>query len=358
MVRISQRELQSTMVAYPNERGKLKWLTKPVKRPAASAAERQLQEDVLKTLLYFDIFDFPLRLPEISQYLPTDTVALADLRHACSLLTFRNLVSEKDGYYFLRERPHTIVEARLEKERRARRVWPVASLVARMVGLFPFVKGVFISGELSKGVASKNSDIDFYIVTAPRRVWIVRSICAVFKRVFLLNSRRFFCYNHIVSDECFEVSEKSLYAAMELVTLVPMWNKGLYEAILGSNPWVATYLPNWRNQRKLPQSRSFNMPVLERLLGRLIASQTLDDIDEHLRRRWAKAWNDRYPEFADAKRRELFQCTPQLSTSYVRDFSGKVLTEYRKRLYHFGLLTPDVNVTPSETVTAEADWTR
>ncbi len=332
------------MIAYRQENADA---TTGVRRemPAEPMRTQQsIQRDILRTLLYFDIFDFPLRLPEIYQYLPTNTVALADLRQACSSRPLRDLVSEEDGYFFLRERSQTIVDDRRQKEQRARYMWFAARLMARIIGAFPFVSAVLVSGELSKGVASRHSDIDFYLVTAPKRVWIVRSLCAAFKRLFLLNSKKFFCYNHIVTASGLAVAEKSFYSAVELVTLKPMWNKGFYAEILASNPWVKGFLPNWNTKTSQAETGVRKTPILERLIARFVSADRLDRLEEQLLHQWERAWDHRYPDLSKAKRGELFRCTQELSTSYVKDFYSRIVQEYSERLCRYGLLSTDVGV--------------
>ncbi len=47
-----------------------------------------------------------------------------------------------------------------------------AKKYARVIANFPFIQAVFISGSLSKHVMKPNSDIDFFIITKPDRLWL------------------------------------------------------------------------------------------------------------------------------------------------------------------------------------------
>ena len=67
--------------------------------------------------------------------------------------------------------------------------------------LIPYVRGVFISGQLSRYIADQKSDIDYFIVTEPERLWIVRTLFVLFRRTFLLNNRKYFCTNYYVTTE-------------------------------------------------------------------------------------------------------------------------------------------------------------
>ncbi len=194
---------------------------------AAGGTMTPLQHDILRTLIYFDMFDHPLRLAEIHQFLPSRTVAPEELHLHCLLMVLNRQLEEKDGYFALAGRSAKLAEVRRTKESAARRMWAVARLVTRVIRRFPFVRGVFVSGELSKGVASKGSDIDIFIVTARRRVWIVRTVCTLFKVLLLFDQKKFFCYNHIASDDRLEVDVRNVYTAVECVTLRPIFNSAL-----------------------------------------------------------------------------------------------------------------------------------
>jgi predicted nucleotidyltransferase len=44
-----------------------------------------------------------------------------------------------------------------------------AKAVAKFLSWFPYIRGIAISGSLSKNFADENSDLDFFIITAANR---------------------------------------------------------------------------------------------------------------------------------------------------------------------------------------------
>ena len=76
-----------------------------------------------------------------------------------------------------------------------------AKAKARFISKFPFVAAVGVSGSLSKGYYDSDSDIDFFIITQHNRLWICRTLLMVYKKIFLLNSRKYFCPNYFISSE-------------------------------------------------------------------------------------------------------------------------------------------------------------
>lgn len=296
-----------------------------------------LQAAILKTLLYFDIFDFPLKLSEILLFLPSNSVATKDLRSAFFRRPLSEQFAEKNGYYYLKGRPESLVNDRLEKERRARRQMRIARVITRIVRSFPFVRGVFVSGELSKGVASKKSDIDFFVVTAPNRIWITRTFFTLFKKVFLLNRKTLFCYNHITSDRNLAVAERNIYTAIEVATLRPTYNPALLRNIMIANDWIKAYLPN--SYSVPPESKGIKskIPLTERMLERVFSAEFLDVIDQWLLDQWRKIWHRRYYVLTPENRERLYRCEEQLSTAYGNDFQPRITQAYKQRLDQFGL---------------------
>jgi hypothetical protein len=300
-----------------------------------------LQRDVLRTLLYFDIFHHPLRLREIYRYLPSNSVSLEDVRKACQSDPLDGFLSQKRDFYFLGGQSTDVINDRTQKERRARQMWKIAVLISHVIRRFPFVRGVFVSGELSKGVASKDSDIDFFIVTARNRVWITRTLFTLFKKTVLLNSRKFFCYNHITSEDHLEITQRNIYTAIELVTLRPIYGVELHKRLMNINSWTKEFLPNCSPSRRIASPSPTIRPLSEKVTAWMLSATVLDSLDSWLCMRWKEIWDRRYPQLTSEKRRQLFHCGKHVSTAYVNDFLDRIVPEYNRRLRQHGLAPVD-----------------
>jgi hypothetical protein len=310
----------------------------PFESSTPGAMMTTLQRDILCTVAYFDVFDHPLRLSEIHQYLPLQGVTLDAIEAACSVEPLRSRLSKIEDHYFLESRSEKLVADRRIKERRARWMWKAAIVMSHIIRRFPFVRAVFVSGELSKGVAGKHSDIDFFIVTAENRVWICRTAFAVFKRIFLFNRKKFFCYNLIASERHLQIRERNIYTAVEVVTVKPLFNENLYERFIRANSWTAQYFPNSKNSPR-PLSRAIPVPFLaEKILTAVVASDAFDALDRWLLEKWRLIWKERYREVAPGELEHRFQCRRNISTAYVGDFLHNVMEKYRHRLDHYGIV--------------------
>jgi hypothetical protein len=298
-----------------------------------------LQRDVLRTILYFDVFRYPLSPGEIYQYLPTNSTSPADVHRACATPPLSMFLRKDDGLYFLPQ-PSSLepnpVSDRRANERRARTFMKIARAMAWIVTRFPFVRGLGISGELSKGVVSKNGDIDFVVVTAPGRVWVVRTLLILFKKVFLLNRKKFFCVNHFIAEGYFSISERNQYTALEIATIIPLSNPLFFAHFSDHNPWIREYYPNLHS---LPTSGAIeNKPgLLQKFLEWPLNGTTGDLLDKRLMEWWRSVWRKRYRHLSEDKLRELFRTEESVSTAYAGDFLSVILREYSKRLAAFGL---------------------
>ena len=140
----------------------------------------QLKRNIVKTILYFDIFSFPLTMEEISRYCCVPTTK-EELKKALSELIKREQIHCLEGYYSIAKNIE-LVKERKERFEYSNRAMKTARRNARLINKFPFVRGVAISGSLSKFSANEAADIDFFIIAARERLWICRSFLHLFKK--------------------------------------------------------------------------------------------------------------------------------------------------------------------------------
>ena len=296
-----------------------------------------LQQDILRVLLYFDIFEHPLRAEKIYRFLPSDSTSPAEIARACQSPPLAAFVGHKRGHFFIGAASASFTEERSRREQLAEHRWRIATFMAKMIRKFPFVRAVFVSGELSKGVASKKGDIDFVIVTRANHLWICRTFLILFKKVFLLNSKKYFCLNHFVAEDYLAFDRRNIYSAIEIATLKPLVNPTLFKEYMAANAWITRFLPNWRVDPNLSGCRAVKGSRLQRFFEPFFPTHLADELDNFLMSRWQKIWRRRYAFLDDEERERLYECRKYLSTAYGEDFLRKILDAYCLRLERFGL---------------------
>jgi len=193
---------------------------------------------------YFDIFSYPVTREEIIFFLDQPE-AEHDIVAALRSVVKSGMLYQFSDFYSIRN-DAALIERRLNGNRLAAAHMKKAQSVARLLFWLPYVRGVAISGSLSKNFADKNSDLDFFIITAANRLWIVRIFYSiVYKFASLAGVRHWFCLNYFVDELGLEIKERNTFTAVELSTLMPVKGADVFRSFFRVNNWVEKYLPNY-----------------------------------------------------------------------------------------------------------------
>lgn len=295
--------------------------------------------DILKTIAYFDVFNYPLTSEQIYKFLPRNSAAPKDIKNLLEEMVQLKLLARQRDFFCLPTSEKNIVEERSQNEKRAVSMAVYARLATRLLKLFPFVRAVFITGSLSKNVAAKGSDIDFMIVTLPHRLWICKTLISTFRKIFLLGSHKYFCTNYYVTEKNFLHPDRNMFSAIELATTKAAWNTRAFQQYLNVNSWIKNFLPNYITDSiektfVVKESRSFFQRIFEVMLSIF----PLKRIDNTLMNYYRRYWNKRYRNLSAEKRASLFRTTPDVSTVWKNDYQESVLSRYHKKMYELGLL--------------------
>jgi hypothetical protein len=299
--------------------------------------QSSLPVDILKTVAYFDIFDYPVTSGQIFYFLTRNSVTAEDVVRSAEQLVSDGRLVKRDDYFLLTSNDPKIVRQRRDGEEKARRLLTAARFIARMLKRVPFIRGVFITGSLSKAVADSDSDIDFMIVTVPERVWIVRSMLTLFRKTFLFGSSKYFCTNYYVTERAFPLELRNLYTAVEVVTTKAVWNATAFEQYQMCNRWTKDFLPNNTPSADpellITPSRSWLQRVAELFLHLL----PLRSIDRRLMEYHRTHWTKAFGHIPDDRRETMFMITPDVSACWPDDRQQPVLSRYREKLAALGL---------------------
>ena len=225
--------------------------------------KEQLRSSIAKALLYSDIFSYPLTANEILQRLSTNHTSLDEIQDTLGAMKNDGTVFQFDEYFALRNEQDLALRRNTGNEL-ARNVLPRALRRGRLLYAFPFIRAVMIAGSLSKNYMDNDSDVDYFVITEPGRLWVSRFLVALFKRLFFFNSRKMFCVNYYIDYEHLEIEEKNIFTATELATLILVCGGQYYERLMQQNQWLMEYFPNYI--QPAPDERTLRGPLLKRLL--------------------------------------------------------------------------------------------
>lgn len=303
---------------------------------------RELQENILKTLLYYDIFDHPLKRDEIFIFLSQNTIPKTDILKAIDSYSSdrESTFGQRDGYVYVKPNYH-FISKRLQKEKYSRKMWKAARFVTHIIKRFPFVRAVLVTGTLSKNSSVKESDLDFMVITAKDRLWISRTLLMLFKKIFLLNSYKYFCINYYVTEDNLEVEDKNIFTATEIAHIKATFNTGLMDKYIRSNMWIKDYFPNYTLCDPFLHSSGFKVnnrrSYLQKIFELFFAGSIGDRLNERFIRVTSDHWKHKYQDMDESERNRIFKTANSISTAFPGDMQKKILTEYSQKLKQFNL---------------------
>lgn len=205
----------------------------------------ELEDAVLCTLAYSDIFDYPLTVDELHHFLAIP----AERADVEQLAAGMKKVSSKDGYYYLAGRG-AIVEIRKKRESASQKMFKRATTYGRILGALPFIRMVALTGSLAVKNCDKDADYDYMISAKSGRLWLARAFALLLNRIANLFGETL-CPNLIVSENELVWKSENLYSAREFCQMKLIADAAVYAELRASNRWVESYFPNWSDEINL-----------------------------------------------------------------------------------------------------------
>ena len=204
---------------------------------------------IIKTLLYSDFFDYPLKEEEIYKFLITDK-RIEKARFHKILKNLKAPGNSEKGFYFLFGRKD-LIAIRKNREKISLLKMQKAKKIIKILSLIPTIKLIGISGALSMKNSDKDDDIDIFVITKRDFVWTTRFLMVIFLLALGVyrnkNSKKYsdkICLNMLL-DEDYMKLEKNLYIAHEITQLVPVFERdNAYENFLQENEWIKNFMVN------------------------------------------------------------------------------------------------------------------
>jgi len=230
-----------------------------------------LRERCLATLAYFDLFDYPLTFDEIQKYFLGEQPSDHQLQHFLDEHTA--LIHSQDGYYFLKGRADIII-TREEREKVSKQYWKKTRFFLPFIQFVPFITMVGVCNTLAINNASKESDIDLFIVARPGRLFFVRFLTVALFTV--LGVRRHgnkitgrFCLSFYTDEsamnlESIQDGEDDIYLPYWIMSMKPVYGPKVYKKFMEENIWVQKYFG-----RTLPITHKFWRTGVLRFLASL-----------------------------------------------------------------------------------------
>ncbi len=210
-----------------------------------AAPEMDLDASEVSSLIYHDIFDYPLSLGELVKW------------RAGKKLTTNNeelSIKSRNDFYFFKGRDGIILK-RLLRERISAKKFEIARKAGQILSFIPTIKMVAVTGALAMANASDESDIDLMVVSQKGTLWTTRLLTLLFLDLIGFPRREYrdknqkdkLCLN-IWLDETslsWPRNDRNIYSAHEIAQIRPLVDKDkTYERFIYSNKWIKEFWPN------------------------------------------------------------------------------------------------------------------
>jgi len=308
----------------------------------------EIKKAILRTLAYADIFDYPLKAPEVWRYLiGKEKSTLKTIQKTLLLMSADLKLLSTDNIYYCLGGRQNIIYHRERRKIFSQEKLKIAKRVAQWLKLVPWIKMVGVTGSLALLNSDKDDDIDILIVSARERLWLTRLFTTILvellgcrrhpenskvKQFNLLTKNRScdilstkrkkefkdkICLNMFLDEDHLAVpqNEQDLFSAHEVCQMRPLWDRdGTYLKFLRENLWVKDYLANGleiKNRNGKIKNTKKNGNIVFSFLEKLL---------KHL-----QLWYM-------AKRRTTEVISEGIIRFHPKDVRNWVLREYKKRL--------------------------
>lgn len=291
------------------------------------------QQEIIKAALYFDIFNYPLTRDELFENSAV-LVSKPVFNEELGRLVKQGYLQQHGHFIMTGERSEKDVSRRLEGNEHARKIMPLAHDYSRKIAAYPFVEAVFLSGSLSKNFYDEKSDIDFFIVTKPGRLWICRTLLILRYKLMPGEKKKYWCTNYFVSSESMTLPDVNLFTATELAYLIPTVNYKVYSSFLEQNIW---YRANFPNKPFIPDHNCSPLPatLIKSAVEKLLGGRFGKWLDDKLLYVTLKRWQKKYPELAAQDFELQFRSRKNVCKRHISGFQNKVLKNLEEKKQAF-----------------------
>ncbi len=334
-----------------------------------------IRNSILATIVYYDILDFPLTMFEVHKYLInperiregpqrvpdsyginperlsgdffSEIISLGQVAKELEGLVADNLISSKNGFYFLSDR-YDLYELRIDREKIAAQKWKKFLRIAKWFQAVPYLRAILASGSLAINNTDKESDFDVLSVVRSDRLYTCRIFLCLVASLFRARRTRSdivapdkFCFNHYITDKNMNIKYESLYNAQAYAYLKPVLvSDGIFNRFYAENVWLKKYIHNFIPEDKFILRSVIPSPVLVGIgrLGEFILNSPLGDKIED----WAKKYQQKRikenPVTYESGGRVVF--TDNELEFHPHSFESFAIDKYNRGLKQLGIIPP------------------
>jgi len=269
-----------------------------------------IQKSIRGTIVYFDIFEYPLTSFEIYKYLwrPEQRFTLAQVNKELKKMVDEKILVLREGFFCLRgseenkkSRNQENIKTRKKRYLIAQEKMKKARPYVKLISKIPFVKAIFICNNLGYLNAPDDSDIDLAIITSKNTIWTVRLLAVGLMMLFNKRpnertQKDKICLSFYITEENLDMQslayENDIHFIYWLNQFMPVYGKqDLIDKFYKANSWIKEYLPNcihvktnrrWFMTQKNIIKKIFEILLAPRFINTWLEKIQLKEMPRHL----------------------------------------------------------------------------
>ncbi len=212
-----------------------------------------LEKSILKTIAYYDIFDYPLTAMELWQSLWQYKCQLSELIFCLATSkVLKQYLETRNGFYFLKGKK-ALLNIRAKRRIKSIQKWQKALRAVRVIRFVPFVEAVFLCNSISYFNAQEDSDIDFLIIIKEGYIWLSRFWITIYLHIFRMRRhgkkiKDRICLSFYITDKSLNLKkfydQGNIHLYYWLKNLNSIFDRGIGRKFFTANIWLKKYFPN------------------------------------------------------------------------------------------------------------------
>jgi hypothetical protein len=208
----------------------------------------KLHTDLEKVYQVSTYLDFPFTAGEVADYfLPGLNISGQQLQELLATQKFADIPFEISGRYLLIHDSQSLSERTQREKMSAAKLNSAENFATTLAKGVPFIRTIAVTGSVAYGSAEKWDDIDLFIVTKQRRLWLSAFMMLVYVRLAKLFHLRplhlsLFCLSYVHDELGFATeASRNMHSplfAREILKAKPVAGKSNYRKLLLENNWV------------------------------------------------------------------------------------------------------------------------
>lgn len=260
-----------------------------------------LEKAIISTIVYFDIFNYPLTLIEIWKWLYIDQKLSVNLKFKISDIqevlgkskNLKKIIETKNGFYFLKGK-EKLINLRFQRYKFNQSRWKKLRRITMFLQMIPDVKMIAACNTMAINAIEPKSDIDVFFIITKNRIWQIRFLITLV--VAALGQWRHgkriagrICLSLYTIDENLNfkpISKKpyDIYLIYWITLVYPILDRETYIKFIQQNNWISNFLPNYITyepvlfERKI--SKIFILDNLRKVLEKILEGNFGDLVEK------------------------------------------------------------------------------